>query len=273
MLTACQRSGNPLAPSRGGNVLSRRAHRHAEFRCRRAMPAMMDGWTPAPASSATCMPELAGPWSGRAGRGRPWAARAAVIDAYSAVSYTRGATSCNIGVRRWRESLHMTAAQLNTRPRRRPGPAMRAVAAGAGVSVATVSRVLSNHPAIPEATRRLVLAECQKLGYALPARRTRAHRIGLVTSIGADEYIAKLLYGAAATVHDHGGALDLLVLGVPWCESPVSCPVRLPDHGLEGALLVLPLRVQRRCSSACAGRAVRSWSCTRAFRSPRASRK
>jgi DNA-binding LacI/PurR family transcriptional regulator len=135
----------------------------------------------------------------------------------------------------------MTAILPSNRRGRRPGPAMRAVAEGAGVSVATVSRVLNNHPAISEATRRRVLAECQKLGYSLHTRRTRPHRIGLVTSVGADEYIAKLLYGVAATVHDHGGALDLLVLdGTDRATAQSPALHDFLATNLEGALLVLP---------------------------------
>lgn len=86
-------------------------------------------------------------------------------------------------------------------PRRRTGarqPSMSDVAARAGVSHQTVSRVLNAHPSVRDETRRLVLEAIEELGYrrnaaarALVTRRTAT--IGVVSSGSA-------LFGPTSTL-------------------------------------------------------------------------
>jgi DNA-binding LacI/PurR family transcriptional regulator len=57
---------------------------------------------------------------------------------------------------------------------------VRTIAAEAGVSVATVSRALNNHPEISEATRRRVLEVADQLGYVHSVGKRPPRVIGLV---------------------------------------------------------------------------------------------
>ena len=56
------------------------------------------------------------------------------------------------------------------------------IAAHAGVSEATVSRVLNNHPGVSEATRQTVLTSLDVLGFERPTylRRKSAGLVGLI---------------------------------------------------------------------------------------------
>ena len=59
---------------------------------------------------------------------------------------------------------------------------IRDVAAAAGVSYQTVSRVINSHPSVRESTRELVLATIDDLGFR-PNRAARALRGGPVQSV------------------------------------------------------------------------------------------
>ena len=74
---------------------------------------------------------------------------------------------------------------------------MRDVANAAGVSTATVSRVLSNHPAISPGTRDRVLASVEALSYrpngvARSLRSETTATIGLVVSNVANPFFAEV---------------------------------------------------------------------------------
>src|SRR5206468_4405420 len=81
---------------------------------------------------------------------------------------------------------------------RHGAPVMMDVAALAGVSYQTVSRVINDQPGVRDSTRERVLAAMRELGYRpSPAARSlasgRSRTIGIVT-IGTD------LYGPATTL-------------------------------------------------------------------------
>ena len=61
-------------------------------------------------------------------------------------------------------------------------PRLQQIAAAAGVSQATVSRVLNNKAGVAEATRRSVLTAVDVLGYERPVSLRRAGKIGLSSS-------------------------------------------------------------------------------------------
>ena len=94
------------------------------------------------------------------------------------------------------------------------------VARAAGVSQATVSRVLNNHPSVDERTRRAVLSAASSLGYSLRIRGGNL-RIGIVmsknTPIGS--YQAMTLSALKADVYRRSWQMeivfneDLAVLG------------------------------------------------------------
>ena len=56
---------------------------------------------------------------------------------------------------------------------KRGGPTLGGIAAETGVSVATVSRVLTGHSAISEETRERVLSTADRLGYVHVPQRVR----------------------------------------------------------------------------------------------------
>lgn len=84
------------------------------------------------------------------------------------------------------------------------------VAKRAGVSVATVSRVLSNstHP-VSDKTRNLVLEAAQELNYS-PSAVARAlvtqetHIIGVIVGDAADPYFATITRGISDIAYEHG---------------------------------------------------------------------
>ncbi len=125
------------------------------------------------------------------------------------------------------------------------GPAMRDVAAAAGVSAQTVSRVLSNHPNVQESTRARVMDVVEKLGYrrnytarALVTGRSRT--IGLVTL--STNYYSR----ASVSLGIEGGARD-----AGYTVSSVASPLdsaaltdavgRLVFQGVDGIILAAPL--------------------------------
>ena len=118
------------------------------------------------------------------------------------------------------------------------------VAEIAGVSIATVSRVLNSHPDVSAATRSEVLRHARELGYvsnrapeARPGGRTRL--IGLDVPDLRGDYVTEIVAAAADTLHDYGARLVL-------CPSAgngtarLSLQDRLLPGTTDGALLILP---------------------------------
>lgn len=81
---------------------------------------------------------------------------------------------------------------------------IRDVAARAGVSVATVSRVLSDHPSTSPASRAKVLAAATELGFrpnaqARSLRKTRTNTIGVLVSDVRNPFFAEIAHTVAQT--------------------------------------------------------------------------
>jgi DNA-binding LacI/PurR family transcriptional regulator len=118
-----------------------------------------------------------------------------------------------------------------TRRRRREGvPSIRDVAAVAGVSYQTVSRVLNDSPNVHPDTRQLVIDAMSRLAYR-PNRAARAlgsGRAGAVTVVTADT----MLYGYAATLQgiEEAARLRGLAVGIRVVESTGPDDVR---HAVE----------------------------------------
>ncbi|MCC8246778.1 LacI family DNA-binding transcriptional regulator [Saccharothrix luteola] len=113
---------------------------------------------------------------------------------------------------------------------REAAPSIRDVAAAAGVSYQTVSRVLNESPNVNPGTRRQVLDVIERLGYR-PNRAARAlgsGRAGAVTVVIADT----TLYGYAATLRgiEEAARLKGLAVGVRVVESNRPADVR---HAVE----------------------------------------
>lgn len=100
------------------------------------------------------------------------------------------------------------------RPSETKKPTIRDVAAAAGVSYQTVSRVINDRPDVADDTRRRVLAVIEQLRYqpsavarGLASRRTRT--LGLITQDFSDYFFTQVIVGAEAEARRHGYHLIL----------------------------------------------------------------
>lgn len=124
----------------------------------------------------------------------------------------------------------MSPMQLTPRRAGAPRPpSMADVAAAAGVSHQTVSRVLNQHPAVKDGTRARVLAAIEELGY----RRNNAARALVTNRSGTIGMVAAhlALYGPnmiAAAVQEagHAAGYGVALVGLP----------ELSDASLRGAV-------------------------------------
>jgi LacI family transcriptional regulator len=117
------------------------------------------------------------------------------------------------------------------------------VAAKAGVSRQTVSRVLNDEGVVAEETRARVLGTIRELGYrpsaiarSLVSQRT--YTLGLLTADFSDYTHARIIEGAEAEAREHGylifvSGADHGLFGEPLCCAPI-----LSQHYAEGLLIV-----------------------------------
>jgi LacI family transcriptional regulator len=114
------------------------------------------------------------------------------------------------------------------------------VAQQAGVSIATVSRVLNDHPDVSPVTRDEVLRSARELGYSgarrpdgRVARRTRLIALSVPAMRG--DYVTEIVMAAVEALHDRDARLVI-------CSSDDTAqplPERLLQGTTEGALLIL----------------------------------
>ncbi|MHA6757198.1 LacI family DNA-binding transcriptional regulator [Streptacidiphilus sp. PAMC 29251] len=114
---------------------------------------------------------------------------------------------------------------------------VRAVAAEAGVSIATVSRVINGHHQVAEQTRDLVQKAMTRLGAPAPIRRGTG-AVYLRCPYVLTDYFGLIVSSIAETVSLHGRRL-ILDAGEAAQHTPVlgSLP---KDPGIAGAILILP---------------------------------
>ncbi|HZS93680.1 MAG TPA: LacI family DNA-binding transcriptional regulator [Chloroflexota bacterium] len=119
------------------------------------------------------------------------------------------------------------------------------VAASAGVSVATVSRVLNSHPDVSPDTRDAVLKFAREMGYvgrrsSTPAGSPRTRRptrlFGITVPDLRSEYAAEILTGANEALADRDARLVICAVG----STNGSVADSLMTDATDGALLVLP---------------------------------
>jgi LacI family transcriptional regulator len=121
---------------------------------------------------------------------------------------------------------------------------IRDVAALAGVSMATVSRVLNGHPDTSSATREAVMRVVREYGFsknraARALSGTRTSLIGVAVPEVESTYYAGILSGAAEALYER----DMRVVLCPTLhkhEREVVLLDRLMHGTTDGALLVLP---------------------------------
>lgn len=114
----------------------------------------------------------------------------------------------------------------------------RDVAKLAGVSQPTVSRALTDHPRVSEATKKRVRDAALALGYSTNAIGRalsvgRSDRIGLVVTDLENQFYANMIAPLHRELEQHGHELVLIT------ESPASAPLpeRVAAHGLAGVIL------------------------------------
>ncbi len=121
---------------------------------------------------------------------------------------------------------------------------IRDIAALAGVSVATVSRVLNGRPDVSSATRNAVLRHIHERGY-VTSRNARALAggrtglIGLTVPYMVDHYFAQILTGATEAVYERDARLVVCPTRYEH-DREVSLLERLMHGTTDGALLVVP---------------------------------
>lgn len=125
-----------------------------------------------------------------------------------------------------------------------PRAAMRDIAALAGVSIATVSRVLNGRPDVSPATRDLVLQHIRALGYvsnrsarALASGRTGL--IGLTVPFMQGGYFAAIISGASEALGERDARL-VLCPTFHEHDREVTVLERLMHGATDGTLLILP---------------------------------
>jgi LacI family transcriptional regulator len=121
---------------------------------------------------------------------------------------------------------------------------IRDVAAAAGVSIATVSRVLNGRPDVAQATREAVLRAVRDLGFTSnrSARSLSGGRTSLVAvtlPLLDAEYFARILAGTADALYEQ----DLQIVLSPTLhlrDRAVTSLARLANGLTDGAVLILP---------------------------------
>jgi len=129
-------------------------------------------------------------------------------------------------------------------PPRAPG--MTDVAALAGVSAQTVSRVLSAHPNVNEKTRVRVLAAVEQLGYrrngaarALSSGRSRT--LGVVSLPTNNYSSAVLAYGIEAAARAAGYVVSTAMTTSLDASAIAEAMNRLSEQAVEGIVLAVPV--------------------------------
>lgn len=118
---------------------------------------------------------------------------------------------------------------------------IRQIAAEAGVSIATVSRVANGHADVSSQTRRTVERVIRERGYrAAPrSRQGLTGLIGVAVPLVQHSYFAGILAGATEALYEHG----MHVVLCPTAHShqrELSLVERLAAGDSDGAILVMP---------------------------------
>ena len=116
---------------------------------------------------------------------------------------------------------------------------VRAIAAEAGVSIATVSRVMNGHVQVTPETQELVRQAVSRLGAPAPARRRQtAGAIFVRCPYVLTDYFGLIVSSIAETLSLHGRRL-ILDAGEAAQHTPVLRSLA-PDPAVAGAILILP---------------------------------
>src|SRR6476620_8234854 len=139
----------------------------------------------------------------------------------------------------------MAAPLRNTdlRQRDQERSTIREIAQLAGVSIATVSRVVNDRPDVAPATRDAVLADVKAHGYGngrtTPAQSSRTGLIGVTLPNIHAPYFASLAAGLAEALDEHGLRAVLCPTRHEH-DREVGVVERLTGGATDGAVLILP---------------------------------
>ena len=126
------------------------------------------------------------------------------------------------------------------------GPAMRDVAAAAGVSAQTVSRVLNDHPNVQDGTRRRVMAVIEELGY----RRNNTARalvtgksmtLGVLTLATNNYSRSSLALGIELGAREAGYTVNSVIPSLS-ADALTDAVSRLVHQGVDGIIIAAPLQ-------------------------------
>ncbi len=129
------------------------------------------------------------------------------------------------------------------RPKRKPS--MYDVAALAGVSHQTVSRVLNNHPSIRESTRQRVLQAIDEVNYipnsiARALATNRSHRIGALVDTPVHYGPNSTLRGFEEAARAVGYTVDAITVSGSSQQTAEAGVEHLLAHGVEGLCVIAP---------------------------------
>lgn len=104
---------------------------------------------------------------------------------------------------------------------------INSVAALAGVSIATVSRVLNDSKPVSPATRQLVLAAVEQLGYRANAfgrslRKAESRLLLVLVPDFANPYYAEIVQGIESVTRERGYNILLAAAPASWAGNPAS---------------------------------------------------
>ncbi len=129
------------------------------------------------------------------------------------------------------------------KPKRKPS--MYDVAAIAGVSHQTVSRVLNNHPSIRESTREKVLRAIDEVHYtpnsiARALATNRSHRIGALVDTPVHYGPNSTLRGFEEAAREVGYTVDAITVSDSSLSTAEDGVGHLLAHGVEGLCVIAP---------------------------------
>src|SRR5881275_1425683 len=132
----------------------------------------------------------------------------------------------------------MARADVKAEPPFRGRATIRDIADLAGVSIATVSRVLNDRPDVSPETRETVLQVVREHGFSTN-RGARGLLIGLTLPLVADAYFGPILSGAAEALYERDLRI-VLAATLHEHDREVSLVERLMRGTTDGAILMLP---------------------------------
>jgi DNA-binding LacI/PurR family transcriptional regulator len=126
---------------------------------------------------------------------------------------------------------------------------VRDIASAAGVSAATVSRVINNHPTVSDDVREKVLAAANGLRYVAKVGRRSTTNIAFVytgeSSLGSP-FDASLMYGMGTRMDEFG--FDLMILNTARARQPDETFTQMfMRKGIRGAVLRTTTRTRVLC--------------------------